>query len=42
MLVDKSTQANSSQISLVQVDLEKIEYTIQSTFLDQKEMQVNI
>ena len=40
LLVDKYTQADSSQISLVQVDLEKIKYTIQPTFLDQIEMQV--
>ena len=41
LLVDKSTQADSSQISLVQVDLEQIKYTIHPTFLDQMEMQVN-
>ena len=42
LLSDKSTQADSSQISLVQVDLEQIKYTVKSTFLDQIEMQVNI
>ena len=41
MLVDKSIQADSIQISPVQVDLEQIKYIIQSTFLDQIEMQVN-
>ena len=41
LLVDKSTQADSSQISLVQVDLEQIKYIIQSTFLEQIEMQGN-
>ena len=41
LLVDKSTQADSSQISLVQVDLEQIKYIIQSTFLGQMEMLVN-
>ena len=40
MLSDKSTKSESSQISLVQVDLEQIKYTIKSTFLDQIEMQV--
>ena len=40
MLSDKSTQADSSHISLVQVDLEQIKYTIKFTFLDQIEMQV--
>ena len=39
---NKSTQLESSQISLVQVDLEKIKYRIESTFLDQTEMQRNI
>ena len=38
LLSDKSTQANSNQISLVQVDLEQIKYRIQPTFLDQMEM----
>ena len=41
LLSDKSTQADSSKISLVQVDLEQIKYIIQPTFLDQIEMQVN-
>ena len=41
MLSNESTQVDSSQISLVQVDLEQIKYTIKSTFLDQTEMQVN-
>ena len=41
MLSDKSTQADLSQISLAQVDLEQIKYTIQPTFLDQTKMQVN-
>ena len=41
LLSDKYTQVDSSQISLVQVDLEQIKYTIQPTFLDQIEMQVN-
>ena len=35
LLSDKSTQADSSYISLVQVDLEQIKYIIKSTFLDQ-------
>ena len=39
VLSDKSTQSESSQISLVQVDLEQIKYIIQSTFQDQMEMQ---
>ena len=39
MLSDKYTQSESSHISLVQVDLEKIKYRIQPTFLDQMEMQ---
>ena len=34
VLSNKSTQANSSQISLLQVDLEEIKYTIHPTFLD--------
>ena len=38
LLSDKSTQSESSQISLVQVDLEQIKYIIQSTFLDQMEI----
>ena len=38
-LVDKFTQMDSIQISLVQVDLEQIKYRIQYTFLDQIEMQ---
>ena len=42
LLVDKSTQADSSQITLGQVDLEQIKYTIQPTFLDQLEIKVNI
>ena len=42
MLANKSTQADSSQISLVRVDLEQIKYIIQSNFLDQIEMQVHI
>ena len=42
MLLDKYTQANSSQIYLVQLDIEQIKYIIQSTFLDQIEMQANI
>ena len=41
LLVDKSTQVDSSQISLVQVDIEQIKYTIQPTFLDKMEMQSN-
>ena len=41
LLLDKSTQADSSQISLAQVDLEQIKYIIQPTFLDQIEMKVN-
>ena len=41
MLLDKSTQLESSQVSLVQVDLEKIKYTIKCTFLDQMEMEIN-
>ena len=41
MLVDKYTQADPSQISLVQVDLEQIKYRIQSNFLDQMEIQSN-
>ena len=41
VLGDKSTQVDSSQISLVQVDLEKIKYIIQFTFLHQKEIQFN-
>ena len=40
VLSDKYTQSESSHISLVQVDLEQIKYTIQYTFLDQIEMQV--
>ena len=40
LLSDKYTQADSSQISLVQVDLEQIKYTIKSTFLYQIEMEV--
>ena len=39
--MDKSTQAKSSQISLVQVDLEQIKYIIHPTFLDQIKTQVN-
>ena len=38
LLSDKFTQLESIQISLVQVDLEQIKYTIKSTFLDQIEM----
>ena len=41
LLVDKYTQVNSSEISIVHVDLEQINYKIQPTFLDQMEMQVN-
>ena len=41
LLLDEYTQADQSQISLVQVDLEQIKYTIQPTFLDQIEMQVS-
>ena len=41
LLLDKSTQLESSQISLVQVDLEQIKYKIQPTFLDQMEIQSN-
>ena len=41
LLSDKSAQLESSQISLVQVDLEQIKYIIQPTFLDQMEMPVN-
>ena len=41
LLSDKSTQSESSYISLVQVDLEQIKYTLHPTFLDQIEMQVN-
>ena len=41
VLSDKYTQADSSQISLVQVDLEQIKYTIKSTFLGQIEKQFN-
>ena len=41
LLSDKSTQVDSSQVSLVQVDLEQIKYRIQPTFLDQMEMQIN-
>ena len=40
LLSNKSTQVDSSHISLVQVDLKQIKYTIQTTFLDQIEMQV--
>ena len=40
-LSDESTQLESSQISLVQVDLEQIKYKIKYTFLDQMEMPVN-
>ena len=36
--MDKYTQVDSRQISLVQVDLEQIKYIIQHTFLDQMEM----
>ena len=41
LLVAKSTQADSSYISLLQVYLEQIKYTIQPTFLDQIEMQAD-
>ena len=41
VLSDKSTQSESSQISLVQVDLEQIKYKIQSTFLNQTKMQAH-
>ena len=41
LLLDKSTQLESSQISLMQVDLEQIKYKIQPTFLNYMEMQVN-
>ena len=41
LLLDKCTQADSNQISLVQVDLEQIKYIIHPTFQDQIEMQVN-
>ena len=41
LLSDKSTQSELSHISLVQVDLEQIKYKIQSTFLDQMELQIH-
>ena len=37
LLSDISTLVDSSQISLVQVDLEQLKYIIKSTFLDQIE-----
>ena len=41
LLLVKSSQLESSHISLVQVEIEQIKYKIQSTFLDQTEIQNN-